>query len=125
MNGWCITFNGYRNNVCYGWYSNDLRHGNFWSIQQPDSSLWTTDNEETGFYKYDQRVGGIDEDHHQYPVCGIKQVFVDPPDPSKQRPALEVVNPATKQSENTKIINRALVASGVVDRIKKVKPRSK
>ena len=83
MNGWCITFNGYRNRVCYGWYSNDLKHGNHWWVKQPDSSLWTTDSEWTGFYKYGQRVGPIAADRPEYPVCEIKDVFLDAPGRSK------------------------------------------
>ena len=57
-NGWCITFIGSQNAICYGWFKNDIKVGNYCKVKLFDLKI---DEKVTGYYKNKKKIGGLRE----------------------------------------------------------------
>lgn len=60
LNGWCISYIGYANQIHIGWYLNNKKHGNWMSLDGTEMTI-----KESGWYENNQRVGPMRR-HHLY-----------------------------------------------------------
>ena len=58
--------------ICYGWYINNIKNGNFWQINLKKMCFMT---KITGYYENDLKVGEIRTDSLEYPLCDINRIF--------------------------------------------------
>ena len=70
-NGFCVTYDGYSDEIEMGWYVNDLEEGNFMIVGGHDYSI-----KFCGFYK-DGKWASDMTDHHKYKNFKAADVFLD------------------------------------------------
>ena len=70
INGFCVCTIGHRNMIYLGWYKNNLRNGNWMSVNGKDLKVI-----ESGWYKEDQRIEDMKEDEVLKKTFTANQVF--------------------------------------------------
>ena len=56
--GFCVSFSSHSNKITLGWYKNNVRNGNWMSLNGDDLEII-----EQGWYQNDQCIGGMKEDN--------------------------------------------------------------
>ena len=62
MNHFCISYFGLKNQICAGWYKNDLREGNWMKMKGTDLTII-----ESGWYSNNERVSDM-KNNSFYPM---------------------------------------------------------